>query len=100
MRKYQPLFVFLRRWKNKHAEPALELSFAEIERIINALLPNSAAVADWWRNEPSGERTGPQSRAWIEAGFDAHPMVTSERVRFRRRHRGEKGRDENLRQVT
>jgi len=83
MRKYRPLFVFLRRWKNKHGRHDLELSFAEIEGIINALLPNSATAAEWWGNEPTEERGCVQSRAWTEAGFEAHPIAGAERVRFR-----------------
>ncbi|WP_419198238.1 DUF7662 domain-containing protein [Novosphingobium resinovorum] len=85
MGKYAPLGTFLRRWKNKHDLDQLELTFADIERIIGALLPNSASKHDWWRNEASLERGHKQSRSWLEAGFEAHPLKGTERVRFRRR---------------
>ncbi len=81
MAKYDPLRRFLSR--NKHAE--IELSFAEIERIIGAMLPKSAARPQWWANEISEDSRHVQSRAWRDAGCEAYPVLDAERVRFRRR---------------
>lgn len=82
MGKYEPLGIFLRRWKSKHDMDVVELSFAEIERIIRALLPNSARTREWWRNKPGNERGFIQCRSWLEAGFEAHLLEGRERVRF------------------
>ena len=46
MSKYDPLYGHLRR--QRQAE--LELTFAEIERILGAMLPNSADRPQWWAN--------------------------------------------------
>ncbi len=52
----------------------VELSFPDIERIIGAMLPNSAARPQWWANELSQESRHVQRRAWQEAGYDAFPI--------------------------
>ncbi|MBO9707976.1 MAG: hypothetical protein J7521_07180 [Caulobacter sp.] len=81
MAKYDPLSGYLRRQKTDR----LELSFAEIERIVGAMLPKSAARPQWWANEtdPSGRHV--QIRAWREAGFAAFLIAGADRVRFERR---------------
>jgi hypothetical protein len=85
MGKYAPLGAFLRRWKRKNeSADTVELTFADVERIIGALLPRSAATRDWWHNNHRTERGFVQSRAWLNAGFEAYPVDGSERVRFRR----------------
>lgn len=67
MAKYDPLKRFLARQK---ADP-VELSFAEIERLIGKLLPKRAADQDWW------------AEAVIGRGFKAC-FSGRERVRFER----------------
>jgi len=85
MSKYAPLGAFLRRWKRKNGSAdTVELTFADVERIIGALLPQGAATREWWHNHDRTERGFAQSRAWLNAGFEAHPVEGSERVLFRK----------------
>jgi hypothetical protein len=79
MAKYDPLCAYLKR-RDVAEWP---MSFLEIERVINALLPGSAARPEWWANE------GPDSRhvqchAWRDAGFTA-TLTGRDQVVFRRR---------------
>lgn len=83
MAKYAPLGVFLKRWKRKNLDAeTIELSFADIERIIGAMLPHGAVTDDWWGNEPGKDRGSVQCHAWLDAGFEAFLVDGSERVRF------------------
>lgn len=81
MAKYDPLERYLRR----KAGAEVELSFADIERIIGGMLPNSAARPQWWANEEAAESRHVQMRAWRNAGYDAFLITDAERVRFARR---------------
>ena len=81
MRKYDPLHKYLRR----KSAPELEMSFAEIERVLGAMLPNSAVRSQWWANEASEASMHVQRRAWRDAGYDAFLIAGAERVRFKRR---------------
>jgi len=80
MGKYDALTAHLRRQRVSR----YEMSFAEIERVIAALLPNGAQRPEWWGNESSPDSRHVQSRAWLSAGFRAAPDVRRERVRFER----------------
>ena len=80
MGKYDPLRDHLRR--QRPAE--LELSFAEIERLIGAMLPNSAARPQWWANVSDPGTTHVQRHAWGAAGYDAFLIAGRDRVKFRR----------------
>jgi hypothetical protein len=62
----------------------LEMSFREIERVIGAMLPNSAQRPQWWANERR-ETTHVQCRAWLDEGYEAFPVSGADRVRFKRR---------------
>ena len=58
--KYYPLFEYLQRQPDAGL---LELSFAEIEKILGKLLPASAyTTRAWWANG-----TAPQAQSWQEA---------------------------------
>lgn len=78
-------YDLLGRYLSRRAGAEIELSFAEIERIIGAMLPNSASRPQWWANENDPQSRHVQSRAWRDAGYDAYPLVARERVRFARR---------------
>ncbi|MGR4863225.1 DUF7662 domain-containing protein [Caulobacter sp. LARHSG274] len=80
MAKYDPLCGHLRR--QRHAE--FELTFAEIELILGAMLPKSAGRPQWWANVTDAGAAHVQRKAWIDAGYDAFLLVGKERVRFRR----------------
>jgi hypothetical protein len=78
MGKYDPLEGHLRR----QTLAELQMSFTEIERLIGAMLPASAARPQWWANEKGPRRTHIQCEAWLKAGFNAFLMSGKERVRF------------------
>ena len=81
MAKYDPLLDHLRRQKTD----LYEMTFRDIERVLAALLPKSAQRPEWWSNETSRDSHHVQCRAWLEAGYGAHPIKGAERVRFKRR---------------
>ena len=83
MAKYDPLKRFLRR----STRPEVEMSFADIERVIGGMLPKSAERPQWWANETDPSSRHVQIDAWREAGYDALLIAGAEKVIFRRRAR-------------
>ncbi len=79
MAKYDPLCAYLKR-RDVAEWP---MSFYEIERVINALLPGCAARSEWWANEDTDGRHV-QCHAWRSAGFNAF-LTGRDQVVFRRR---------------
>ncbi len=77
MAKYDPLKRYLSRQK----APRVDLTFTEVERIIGAMLPKSAARPQWWANEADTETSHVQVAAWRDAGFKAF-LAGPEQVRF------------------
>jgi hypothetical protein len=79
MAKYDPLEIYL----SRRGSDEIELGFADVERIIGEMLPESASRPQWWANEsnPSGHV---QCRAWRNAGYDAF-LLSNRKVLFRRR---------------
>lgn len=80
MAKYDPLRDYLR----KQTVRDIELSFAEIERLIGGMLPNSAARPQWWANVQDPKTNHVQRKAWRDAGYDAFLIAGRDRVRFTR----------------
>ena len=80
MAKYDPLRDHLKRQRVAD----FELTFAEIERIIGCMLPNSAARPQWWANVKDPDTTHVQRNAWRDAGYDAFLIAGRDRVRFER----------------
>ncbi|WP_431310818.1 DUF7662 domain-containing protein [Labrys miyagiensis] len=58
----------------------IELSFAEIEKIIGRGLPASAERPQWWANTVASGHS--QREAWRAAGFDAFLIAGRRRVKF------------------
>jgi hypothetical protein len=83
MPKYKPLFDYLRR----KSAAELVLSFADIERVIGAMLPNSASRPQWWANEQSEDTRHVQASAWLDAGYEAFLIAGHDKVRFRQRNK-------------
>jgi hypothetical protein len=81
--KYAPL----RQWllAQPPGTSQVELTFAQIERIIDAGLPKSAyTYPAWWANET--KPTHFHARAWLEIGWRVdHLDLLAERVMLRRR---------------
>jgi hypothetical protein len=64
--KYQSLRAYL---VARQHTPRVQLTFAEIEEVIAASLPDSAfKYREWWSNQ-SDTSNRPQAAAWIDAGF-------------------------------
>jgi hypothetical protein len=80
MAKYDPLRDYLRRQRTGE----FELTFVEIERLLGAMLPNSASRPQWWANVTSPDQASVQRNAWRDAGYDAFLIAGRDRVRFRR----------------
>ena len=74
MAKYEPLRRYLARQKTAR----VDLTFAEIERLIGALLPKRAQSPNWWN---PGDEDAVQAQAWRSAGFVAG-LNGREQVRF------------------
>lgn len=71
--KYYPLFNYL---AEQPDTGLIELSFTEIEAILEKTLPNSARVSRaWWANSPTT-----QGRAWQEAGWLIDSLDLENRV--------------------
>jgi len=76
MSKYAPLHAFLVSQRD-----VLTLSFAEVADLVGGLPASAYVWAPWWENEGS---THVQARAWLSAGFHAHPNLVERTVRFER----------------
>ena len=76
-RKYNPLQEFLITCD----QPRISLSFAEIERIIGAKLPDSARENQaWWANDGRGH-----SQVWLGEGWKIGNLnIAGEKVAFYR----------------
>ena len=77
--KYQPLTAYLRAQRGSQ----VRMSFAEIERVIGAKLPQSAdSHRAWWSNNPDNNV---MTKAWLEAGFESEQVdLSGRRLVFRR----------------
>jgi len=75
--RYDPL----RDWLSSRSDAELNLSFADIEQILGAALPLSAARPQWWANTTKAH-TNVQREAWRTAGYDAFLLRDQGRVRF------------------
>ena len=80
MSKYAPLYNYLRRKPGTE----IQLTFADIERVIGQLLPKSAFRPQWWANERSPRSRHVQCTAWLDAGYEAYPLPKDELVTFKR----------------
>jgi hypothetical protein len=82
--KYEPLGAYLRRQGADHSD--ISLTFAEIERIVETLLPQGAQSAPFWQGVNG--KMPPRARAWTRAGYVAQPDVQHGRIRFHRQAAG------------
>ena len=74
--KYESLTGFLR----GRSEPVVELSFAELDRIVPGGMASSARKHPaWWANSRTAHD---HARYWLDAGRTAHPDFSAGRVRF------------------
>jgi hypothetical protein len=79
--KYAPLHEYL---ANRYADNVV-LTFAQIEDLLGAALPDTArARHEWWTSTDSVENTSSCSDAWILAGRTARPNLRARTVAFER----------------
>ncbi len=79
MGKYDPLKGFLER---QEAE-LVSVSFAELEALLGAKLPDSKRYPAWWSNNPWNNV---MTKVWLDAGFVTEQVdVAAEKVAFRRK---------------
>ena len=72
--KYQALHDFL----TTRSEPAVELTFAEVGRLVGGLPRSAYAHRPWWANR----RNSPQAKAWLDAGRQVSIDWAARTVRF------------------
>ena len=78
MTKYEPLAAFLKDCPTEE----IPMTFADIERVIGAPLPNSKRYPAWWSNNPSNNV---MTQVWLDAGFQTERVdTTNGRLVFRR----------------
>ncbi|GAC1556668.1 MAG: hypothetical protein NVS2B5_18250 [Beijerinckiaceae bacterium] len=78
MSKYAPLGDFLRRQKTTF----VPMTFAEIEKVVGAPLPNSQRHPAWWSNNPFNNV---MTQIWLDAGFVTEQVdVASRKLVFRK----------------
>ena len=76
--KYAPLGQYLR----KQSTNLVRMTFAEIERIISAKLPDSQRYPAWWSNNPFNNV---MTKVWLDAGFETEQVdIPGRKVVFRR----------------
>lgn len=76
--KYAPLGQYLR----KQSTNPVRLTFAEIERIIGAKLPDSQRYPAWWSNNPWNNV---MTKVWLDAGFETEQVdISGRKVVFRK----------------
>jgi hypothetical protein len=79
MSKYDPLCRFFGRATQK----AVTMTFEQVEGILGSALPETARKREqWWANESTTATRHVQCKAWVGAGFHAHPNLTSQTVTF------------------
>jgi hypothetical protein len=79
MGKYDPLSEYLRGQRTNR----IELTFADIERIVGFKLPRSSRDhRAWWSNNPTNSV---MTKAWLEAGFESEQVdMEGRKLVFRR----------------
>jgi hypothetical protein len=79
--RYAPLAIWLQ--SRRSAEDRLQLTFQEVEQIIEGDLPTSARThRSWWANDSVGHV---QSQQWLDVGWRvAQINMTEEKVTFTR----------------
>jgi hypothetical protein len=78
MGKYAPLKTFLM----EQGREQIQMTFAQIEDLLQLQLPASKRYPAWWSNNPSNNT---MTREWLEAGYETESVdIAGERLVFRR----------------
>lgn len=88
---YEGKYEALNRYLQEHEVPSVTMTFAEIEALLKAPLPDSASKYQaWWANQNRG-----QSLAWVRAGYRTSELsIANGRVTFVREDQFEGDPDE------
>jgi hypothetical protein len=79
--EYLPLHKYL---DGRYADTVV-LTFAEIEDLIGATLPEDARLEkEWWANGDTDSTPSPQSRSWMRANRTAKANLPAQVVAFER----------------
>ena len=82
MAKYDPLYEFL----GRQSCSRIVMTFSEVARIIgdDELVDSAFRYPAWWANETNPNPPHVQKKAWLNAGFKAHPDLDKQMVVFER----------------
>lgn len=81
MSKYDPLYKWLLEAKGR----SVTATFKELEQLLGFTLPETARERpQWWGNELSQDTRHTHCKAWIDAGFHAHPDLAKHAVVFKK----------------
>jgi hypothetical protein len=75
MSKYEPLLEYL----HERSEASVDLSFDELDRLIDGLPPSARVHPAWWANSRDAHA---HTRYWLDAERIASPDFANQRVRF------------------
>lgn len=83
MSRYAPLTAFLK----EQVADRVQVSFADVERVIGRKLPESASThRAWWSNNAANNV---MTRAWLAAGFQSEQVdLPGQKLVFRRKTEG------------
>lgn len=89
MTKYAALGAYL----SRQQAGRVQLSFADIERIVGGKLPASQRYPAWWSNNPMNNT---MTRVWLDAGFQTEQVDIAARKLVFRRFAGSPARDADV----
>lgn len=73
--KYQALTEYL----SERSDPVVELTFAELDRLVGGMPASARKHQAWWANSRSAQ---PHAKYWLDATRRANPDFNAGRVRF------------------
>ena len=74
-RRYEALTAFL----SDRPDPVVEMTFAELDRLVGGLPDSARKYPAWWTNSRSSQ---PHAKFWLDAKRRATPDFNAGRVRF------------------
>ena len=74
-RRYEALTAFL----DDRSDPVVEMTFAELDRLVGGLPDSARKYPAWWANSRSSQ---PHAKFWLDAKRRATPDFNAGRVRF------------------
>lgn len=72
-------YVALTSLLSERSDPAVELTFVQLDRLVGGLPASARNYQAWWANARTAQ---PHARYWLDAGRRASPDFNAGRVRF------------------